>query len=92
MLLRRVLHPRLAVFPVRGRLTRCRAFSSVRGATDPLRILFCGSDAFSCESLRALHCEHVRDQGALVEALDVMVLPPRRTGRGLRQLWEGKGM
>ncbi|KND89753.1 Methionyl-tRNA formyltransferase, mitochondrial [Tolypocladium ophioglossoides CBS 100239] len=56
-------------------------------ASDPLRILFCGSDAFSCESLRALHGEHVRD-GRLVEALDVMVLPPRRTGRGFKQIRE----
>ncbi|POR37599.1 Methionyl-tRNA formyltransferase, mitochondrial [Tolypocladium paradoxum] len=64
-------------------------FSSApaKKASDPLRILFCGSDAFSCESLRALHGEHVRD-GRLVEALDVMVLPPKRTGRGFKQIRE----
>lgn len=62
---------------------------SSRKASDPLRILFCGSDAFSCESLRALHREHVKNR-ALVEALDVMVLPGRRTGRGLRTVHEGE--
>ncbi|KHN99392.1 methionyl-tRNA formyltransferase [Metarhizium album ARSEF 1941] len=56
-------------------------------ASDPLRILFCGSDTFSCGSLRALHREHVENR-ALVEALDVMVLPGRRTGRGLKTVRE----
>lgn len=68
---------------------RRRFSSAANKASDPLRILFCGSDAFSCESLRALHGEHVRD-GRLVEALDVMVLPPKRTGRGFKQIREGE--
>lgn len=57
--------------------------------SDPLRILFCGSDGFSCESLRALHREYVRDKG-LVEALDVMVLPGKRMGRGFKMVREGE--
>ncbi|KAH6604629.1 hypothetical protein Trco_006336 [Trichoderma cornu-damae] len=68
-----------------------RCFSSgsgiARKASDPLRILFCGSDAFSCASLRALHREHERD-GRLIESLDVMVLPPRRAGRGFKDMKE----
>lgn len=78
-----------------GRLVlQRRAYSSAHQrdddrASDPLRILFCGSDAFSCESLRALHQEHARGGGKLIEALDVMVVPPRRTGRGLKQLRQG---
>jgi len=56
-------------------------------SSDPLRILFCGSDDFSVASLRALHAERTRDP-SLVSALDVMVLPPRRTGRGLKTLRE----
>jgi methionyl-tRNA formyltransferase len=60
-------------------------------APDPLRILFCGSDAFSCESLNVLHREHVENPG-LVESLDVMVRPPKRTGRGLKQFREGKSI
>ncbi|KYK61805.1 hypothetical protein DCS_02949 [Drechmeria coniospora] len=72
-------------------LDNLRRYSSsidLAGAvSDPLRILFCGSDTFSCASLRALHSEHARNS-KLVEALEVMVLPPRRTGRGLKQLRE----
>ncbi|KAG6014264.1 hypothetical protein E4U41_004892 [Claviceps citrina] len=56
--------------------------------TDPLRILFCGSDAFSCASLRALHREHVQN-GRLVESLEVLVLPGRRVGRGLKTVRQG---
>ncbi|KAM4063937.1 formyl transferase domain-containing protein [Hirsutella rhossiliensis] len=85
MLFRNLPH-RLLVVVGRLPLQHRRALSTAHGATDPLRILFCGSDAFSCESLRALHGEHVRGGGGLVEALDVMVLPPKRTGRGLKQL------
>lgn len=95
-----LLHPfpnrPLVVVPVAGgRLTLQRRASSsapnrLAGATDPLRILFCGSDAFSCESLRALHGEHVRGKGGLIESLDVMVLPPKRMGRGLKLLREGR--
>lgn len=55
----------------------------------PLRILFCGSEEFSCESLAALHSEHVANS-RLVEALDVMVRPAKKTGRGLKQLRHGK--
>ncbi|OTA03652.1 hypothetical protein A9Z42_0040830 [Trichoderma parareesei] len=66
---------------------RCSSSEITRKASDPLRILFCGSDAFSCESLRALHREHETNRG-LVESLDVMVLPPRRTGRGFKEIKE----
>ncbi|KAK0384923.1 hypothetical protein NLU13_7402 [Sarocladium strictum] len=54
---------------------------------EPLRILFCGSDRFSCASLQALHTEHVKN-GKLIEALDVMVLPPKWAGRGNKELRE----
>ncbi|KAJ6784287.1 hypothetical protein PWT90_06417 [Aphanocladium album] len=68
---------------------RSRGFATSRALakdkSDPLRILFCGSDDFSCESLKALHTEHRRNQ-ALVESLEVMVLPPKRMGRGLKQV------
>ncbi|KAH7326162.1 formyl transferase [Stachybotrys elegans] len=55
--------------------------------SDPLRILFCGSDDFSCRSLRALHEEKKRNP-ALIESMEVMVRPPKRTGRGYKQLRE----
>ncbi|KAG5914218.1 hypothetical protein E4U42_000620, partial [Claviceps africana] len=64
------MHPRMPLY------LRELFFSPL--VPEPLRILFCGSDAFSCASLRALHAR----LGSLVEALDVMVLPGRRVGRG----------
>lgn len=56
--------------------------------SDALRILFCGSDAFSCESLKALYAEHQRNK-ELVESLEVMVLPDKKVGRGLKEVREG---
>jgi methionyl-tRNA formyltransferase len=78
-------HGRLALAP---RRVVAHRYNSSK-ASDPLRILFCGSDAFSCESLRALHREHVHNR-ALIEALDVMVLPGKRTGRGLKTVRQGE--
>ncbi|RDA85416.1 hypothetical protein CP532_1537, partial [Ophiocordyceps camponoti-leonardi (nom. inval.)] len=77
----RPLFPRLCAIRQAGR--RFESTTTTR-TSDPLRILFCGSDAFSCESLRALHRELGRENG--VEALDVMVMPPKRMGRGMKQL------
>ncbi|KAJ4155658.1 hypothetical protein LMH87_000894 [Akanthomyces muscarius] len=56
-----------------------------KAQSDALRILFCGSDTFSCESLKALHTEHQRNK-ALVEQLEVMVLPGKRMGRGYKEI------
>lgn len=62
------------------------ATSAILSKAQPeaLRILFCGSDAFSCASLHALHAEHRRD-AALVERLEVMVQPGKRMGRGFKK-------
>ncbi|KAI0473136.1 hypothetical protein GGR56DRAFT_677161 [Xylariaceae sp. FL0804] len=49
----------------------------------PLRVLFCGSDEFSCMSLAALAAEHARNPG-LVASIDVVARPGKRTGRGLK--------
>ncbi|KAK8098425.1 formyl transferase [Apiospora kogelbergensis] len=51
--------------------------------SDPLRILFCGTDAFSCASLRALYEEKLQNPG-LVESIDVVVRPGKPYGRGLK--------
>ncbi|KAI2470874.1 Formyltransferase [Annulohypoxylon bovei var. microspora] len=51
--------------------------------SEPLRVLFCGSDSFSCAALEALYREHVRDP-ALVGSIDVVVRPGKRAGRGNR--------
>ncbi|KAL1840965.1 hypothetical protein VTJ49DRAFT_7571 [Mycothermus thermophilus] len=68
------------------------ASSSPPPASDPLRILFCGSDHFSCASLRALHEELRRgssqDGGGLIHSIDVVVRPAKPTGRGYKVLRE----
>lgn len=68
---------------------RCYSQNTPRRASDPLRILFCGSDEFSCASLKAVHEEHSKNKG-LIESLEVMALPPKRSGRGFSSLKEGK--
>lgn len=55
--------------------------------SDPLRILFCGSDEFSAASLTALAREHTRNP-SLIHSIDVVVRPPKPTGRGYRVLRE----
>lgn len=64
----------------------CRSlYTTTRGLkSDPLRILFCGSDQVSVEALQALH-EEWKYNRDLVQNIEVMVLPPRRTGRGFKQ-------
>ena len=59
-----------------------------KGPILPLRILFCGSDEFSCESLKALYAEHFRSR-KLIRSIDVVVRPAKPTGRGLKEMREG---
>jgi hypothetical protein len=54
----------------------------------PLRILFCGSDDFSCESLRALHKEQQK-KSQLIASIDVMCRPGKKSGRGMTQIRDG---
>ncbi|KXX81946.1 Methionyl-tRNA formyltransferase, mitochondrial [Madurella mycetomatis] len=63
------------------------SYSTVLKLSDPLRILFCGSDEFSCFSLRALHEEHKRNAD-LIRSIDVVVRPSKPTGRGYKVLRE----
>ena len=55
--------------------------------SDPLQILFCGSDEFSCASLQALDQERIRNS-ALVKSIDVVVRPGKLSGRGLKTVRE----
>ncbi|KIH89260.1 hypothetical protein SPBR_06398 [Sporothrix brasiliensis 5110] len=62
---------------------------------EPLRILFCGSDAFSCASLQALYDVMLQqktdgmavspDRPGRIASLDVVVRPAKRSGRGMKQ-------
>lgn len=72
----RISHPR-----------NTRSYSSTK-ISDPLRILFCGSDEFSSASLRALHDEHIQRPDAIA-GIDVVCRPGKRTGRGLKTIREG---
>ncbi|VUC19917.1 unnamed protein product [Clonostachys rosea] len=49
--------------------------------SEPLRILFCGTDTVSTESLHALHEEMMFNEG-LVESIECVLLPPKPSGRG----------
>lgn len=69
----------------RGILTR-RYLTTAK--SDPLRILFCGADEFSCAALEALDAERRAD--GVVESLDVVVRPGKGVGRGYKTIREGK--
>ncbi|ROW09990.1 hypothetical protein VPNG_06527 [Cytospora leucostoma] len=69
---------------------RPRPFIHYARRSDPLRILFCGSDEFSCASLRALHDLKQSDpKGKLIKSIDVLVRPGKPAGRGLRRVAVG---
>ncbi|KAJ9156414.1 Formyl transferase [Pleurostoma richardsiae] len=85
-------HLRLSVRRSSTTSTTTASTSSTATATtpkvsEPLRILFCGSDAFSCASLSALHAEHLTNP-SLISSIDVVVRPPKPVGRGRRVLHE----
>jgi methionyl-tRNA formyltransferase len=62
-----------------------RRLSSQRSKGDPLRILYCGSDAFSTVSLRALHEYSLKPESDIL-SIDVVTKTDKRTGRGLKVL------
>lgn len=68
-----------------------RLLSPVRSRvpSDPLRILFCGSDDFSSASLRALAAAK-RGVPGLIDSIHVVHRPPKPAGRGLKSRREGK--
>ena len=66
---------------IRNRHISCKA-------SEPLNILFCGSDEFSIASLRALHKEAKEDAESITN-IDVVCRPDKRVGRGLQVIREG---
>ncbi|PSR97632.1 formyl transferase, partial [Coniella lustricola] len=62
--------------------------ATTRTRSEPLRILFCGSDNFSCASLSALHNLH-KANPSLIESIDVLVRPGKPAGRGLTRIAVG---
>ena len=74
-------------FKTPGILSHSCRHSSTK-TSNPLRILFCGSDEFSIASLRAIHNEHLRNPKTIA-SIDVVHRPGKRTGRGLKLIREG---
>ncbi|KAH6875296.1 methionyl-tRNA formyltransferase [Alternaria rosae] len=66
---------------------RCSSTSAPARTSEPLRILFCGSDVFSIASLRAV-VDAKRHVPGLIESIDVIHRPAKPTGRGLKTLRE----
>ena len=62
-------------------------YETERKVSDPLRILFCGSDDFSGIALRALYEEH-KFSPDLIRSIDVVVRPAKKIGRGLKSVRE----
>lgn len=70
----------------RWRLTSpyfCRRYYRQKRESDPLRILFCGTDEFSINSLRALH-EYAGLRNSNILSIDVVTKTDKRTGRKLK--------
>ena len=62
--------------------------NTINHGTDPLRILFCGSDYFSIESLRRLFDYHQRNKD-LISSINVVCRAGKPVGRGLKQIRHG---
>ena len=83
------LHPWLACTPDQTlhttsyKLVRQLSTSVEKVLDEPLRILYCGSDAFSCTSLKALHQEAQRSSSNIA-SIDVVCREGKPYGRGLR--------
>jgi methionyl-tRNA formyltransferase len=65
----------------------CAPFST-RSTTDPLRILFCGSDGYSIACLEPL-AQILRHDKRNIESIDVLCRTDKLVGRGLKTLSEG---
>ena len=57
---------------------------TLRRQVEKLRVLFCGSDPFSIESLKALH-EEAKDPDSRIRSIDVVTRTDKRSGRGLKK-------
>ncbi|KAH8685989.1 formyl transferase [Tricladium varicosporioides] len=75
---------RRCIFPY-PKTYQCSLYSTK--VSKPLRILFCGSDEFSCESLRAVHAEKTVNP-QLISSIDVLCRPGKRSGRSMTRIRE----
>lgn len=70
------------------RVPTIKALDKAKAGIEPLRILFCGSDAFSIASLRKLH-ERYQTHKDLIASIDVVCKPGKAVGRGLKSIRNG---
>ncbi|KAF2759775.1 Formyltransferase [Pseudovirgaria hyperparasitica] len=78
---------RLFSVPRQGVVTYTRCFSTIEDHREPLRILYCGTDAFSTSSLIAL--DNIRKKfPRIIESIQVLHKSEKPTGRGLKVLSE----
>ncbi|KAK3392147.1 Formyltransferase [Sordaria brevicollis] len=75
-----------STFTLSPRCSYSTSSSQPKKISDPLRILFCGSDVFSCYSLKALHGELKSNPNGLIKSIDVMVRPGKAVGRGYKEI------
>ena len=85
LILARVKVARISYDPLKG--TGIHRYISTK-SSDPLRILFCGSEEFSIASLQALQNEHL-EHPETIASIDVACRPGKRVGRGLKKVREG---
>lgn len=63
------------------------AFFSTK-VSEPLRILFFGSDRFSSASLKAI-CDEKNLNPDFIKSIDVVCRPGKKVGRGLKKISKG---
>jgi hypothetical protein len=89
-----LLHRRWTCFPRQGQVDLLRAnarpfcVSRPRSSAlkdEPLRVLYCGSDSFSCASLKALHRES-QLPSSNIASIDVVCREGKPYGRGLKSV------
>lgn len=68
-----------------ARLSGLFNFDGLAQDETPLRILFCGADAFSVSSLQALH-QYAESSRGHVASIDVATKTDKRVGRGYKQI------
>jgi hypothetical protein len=76
------------MFPSSRKWLGLRLSSTSTKHHEPLRVLFCGADAFSIYSLRALH-KLQQAHPEQIASIDVVCRPDKRVGRGLKKIQEG---
>lgn len=81
-------HLKPLAFPSNRRWLGIRLSSTSTKHHEPLRVLFCGADAFSIYSLCALH-KLQQAHPEKIASIDVVCRPDKRVGRGLKKIQEG---